>query len=286
MNGDYQYFSPKNDFDNFNLFLKFLRTSKKMGKNNFSWAQSLDVKFRAIQILYNEVIAQIPKWQGEMEKVRIEGIASGIEGEMLTIRYEMFMNSIYGFCENLSYIVYQFYPQANLSRGFNDQKKQFLLSDTRKSKRIIDPDYSKILERTSWYNEIHDIRTESTHYLTGVIYSSGKGEPGYFNLPINGKTSISQESKISKESIRKHIHDIYQELSVFLDEFSKHFLQMCEGDQAVPKLCIRLSDGRTGWRTITLNDYLNGNPRKCAAMQFDCPYESCCNALDKPSSKS
>jgi hypothetical protein len=272
------------EYNDFELFLMFFNTIEPPIFNDketcyiYDWAGSLRDKFNAVSILYNEVLYQINMCKNEYEQTKEKGYGSRVQATILLVKYETFLNSIYSFCENISYLVMELYPKASLPRGFNEQKTKHL-----ENLRRFDDNYAKMLASADWYDEVHSMRSEATHYLSGFIFISNTGEPGYLNKKPYSKRGTTQE-KIKIENIEKHVKETYNKLYSFVNEFSKHFVELrCNKDKPVAGLC--LCGGLTGVRTMTLKDYLLRNPPRCVALEFNCPVEEKCTAVNKPSER-
>jgi hypothetical protein len=235
-------------------------------------------KFNAVAILCNEVLDQIPKWKDELEQIKKIGYGYTLQETILLVKYETFLNSIYSFCENISYMVHELYPKANLPRNFYDQKTKHL-----EKIRNFDSYYAKLLESTNWYDEVHSMRSECVHYLSGFIFISDIEEPGYLNnKPYNKRKGHIEEIEIKNIGI--HVREIYSKVCHFVMEFSRHFIECrCNKNKSIGEICI--CGGLSGVRTMTLNDYLNKNPPRCEALEFNCPVEDKCTASNKPSKR-
>ena len=212
------------NLSNFDLFLDFLRVMEHEVPDAFRWSIAIRHKKLKMHFAYEDVFRQIPVWAVDNEKMQKKGIGSSKEGIILALRYETFLNSVYSLCESISRIISCFYPQ--LSHGFRKQKNELLAK-----KRYIDPRYAKILESVTWYDEVHAIRSEVTHFLSGFITISKNGEPGYFNEPKSVRKQTAQT--ISKDSIEKHILEIYQNIDVFLTRFGDHFIQKIDKNKKI-----------------------------------------------------
>jgi len=112
------------NFLNLELFLKFLKGDRRV-PDAFRWSVSIRNKITVMQILNEEVFAQLPKCFDEIKEIKEKGLGSGIECTKLAIKYEVFLNSIYALCENLSRIVHYLY-KSRLPEGFRKQKSRFL----------------------------------------------------------------------------------------------------------------------------------------------------------------
>jgi len=294
----YQIIPLRYDYTYFELFLIYIRTiepeiftetvihyndpKKEDLKISYAdkWAESLRDKFNAVSILCNEVLYQIPRWKNELEQAKERGYGNTIQQIILLVKYETFLNSIYSFCENIGYLIKELYPKANLNNHFNDQKTNKL-----EKIKVFDEKYAKMLESSKWYDEAHSMRSEATHYLSGFIFISDMEEPGYLNDKVYSKRKGHAE-KIEVENIEKHVREMYNNLYAFINEFSRHFIELrCNKEKPVGSLCLYGGGGLSGVRTMTLNDYFLRNPPRCEALEFNCPVEEKCNALNKPSER-
>ena len=221
--------------------------------------------------MFKEVEMQIPLCIKELEEGEKEGYTEGIECLKLALKYEVFLNSIYALCENLSRIVAYLYSEHSLPHGFREQKERFL------GKHDIDPVYSKILEEfTSWYLEVHSIRTESTHFLSGFITIS-ESKIGYFNTP-KSKRKDSPKKEIQISDIEKHIKQVYERVIAFLSEFGKHFINVIDERAKIALPCLITSSGYMGVRQISLRGYKAGEAGICLTPKMDCPLKESCEA--------
>ena len=253
------------------LLLKFLKGDPRV-PDAFRWSLSIGSKISAMKILHEEVLAQLPKCFDELREIKQKGFGSGIECLILAIKYEVFLNSIYALCENLSRVVRYLYSSKNLPEGFRKQKSKFLKDLS------LDPDYSKILMGTSWYDEVRAMRTEATHYLSGFITISSPTELGYFNVPKSERRGTPKD--ISINDIEKQIRSIYIDVLTFLSSFGNHFVAVINQDTRVALPCLAVS-GLLGARIISLREYLNNESGICQTINFDCPKKDSCEARKK-----
>ena len=253
------------------LLLKFLKGDARV-PDAFSWSLSISNKISAMKILYEEFLIQIPKCFDELKEIQQKGFGSGIECLKLAIKYEVFLNSIYALCENLSRVVRYLYYSKNLPERFREQKSKFLKDLS------LDSDYSKILKATSWYDEVHAIISETTHYLSGFITISSYTELGYFNVPKSKRVSTPKD--ISINDVEKHIRQIYNDVLIFLSFFGNHFITIINQDTLVALPCL-ISSGLLGVKSISLREYLNDESGICHTINFDCPKKDSCEARKK-----
>ena len=271
MTTSYVKFDDEN-VSNFQLFLEYLQVAEPPVPDAFRWSMAIRDKIFKMNTAYEDVFRQIPVWNSDHKEMEKTGHGSTKEAVILALRYETFLNSIYSLCDGLAYVIMEMYPKAKLSPHFNKQKKAFL-----SQKRHIDPEYADILANLDWYDEVNAIRGEATHFLSGFITISKNGEPGYFNKPKGGRKGTPPE--ISKDSIEKHIQEIYQNLDKFLLDFGNHFIQKINPDRRVPKICLLDGKGYVGARERSLNDIMSRKPGRCHTPLYQCPIRQICEAF-------
>lgn len=250
------------------LFLLFMKGDSRI-PDAFNWSLSIDAKIKAMNVLFKEVLEQIPRCFEEMDEMNKKGYGQGLELNKLALKYENFLNSIYSLCENLSRVIAYLYRDKNLPQGFFDQKHKFLRQD-------FDSDYTNILKNTNWCDEVHAIRTEATHYLSGLITISKATELGYLNKPKSRRKGVP--GNISIDDIKTHVNQIYDDVFAFLFAFGDHFIKIINQNSGVTLPCLRTSSGLIGTKIITLSEYLNNEPGICGGFGFDCPIKSSCRA--------
>ncbi len=216
-----------------NLVLLFMKGDSRI-PGAFNWSLSIDAKIKAMDISFKEVLEQIPCCFEELNEMNKKGYGEGLELKKLALKYETFLNSIYSLCENLSRIVAYLYRDKNLPEGFFEQKHKFLKQD-------FDQDYTNILKNTNWYDEAHSIRSEATHYLSGLITISSATELGYLNKPKSKRKGVP--NNISIDDIKTHVRYIYDNVFVFLFAFGDHFIKIINQDSGIALLCLRTSSG-------------------------------------------
>ena len=282
MEQNYEFRPVRYDYDCFELFLNFLSTiepeifTKKIVYYNnpkikdieisyvYEWKNSLEDNYIAVKILYQGILYQIPKCRSEIEIEKKLGFSNKIQQIILLVRYETFINAIYILCENLACLLHELYPKASLSIHFYQQK-----NNQKEIIKNVDEYYSEILDRADWYDDVQLIRSKFTHYLSNYVVSSNSGEAVYL------------VDKIEEE----HVKELFERLCSFLTETSKHFIKKCNRNKQVGGVCFKRSNVGQGFRVISLNDILLRKPPTCIAMEFNCPHEEKCIALNKPSER-
>jgi hypothetical protein len=250
------------------LFLLFMKEDNRIPEA-IRWAISIDSKIRAMDVLFEEVLNQIPKCRMEFEEIKKKGLGSDTESHKLALKYEVFLNSIYSLCENISRVVAYLYHRKNLPQGFHDQKQKFL------EDKSIDAHYTKILNSTQWYNEVRSMRDEATHYLSGLITISNPAGLGYFNRPKSSRNGTPES--ISIDDVEKHARQLYESVNAFLLAFGEHFIKIIDQEKRVRLPCI-LSSKSVGWVGISLKEYLNNESGICLSPDFNCPLAKSCKA--------
>ncbi len=257
---------------NFELFLKFMANDSRI-PDGYRWSQSIKDKCDSVTLRHEEVLEQIKRCSNDMDRMKKEldeiGYAdSGIECPKLAYKYEDFLNSIYALFENVSKIVAYLYPKNSLPLGFHDQKKRFLNRD-------IDLEYTEILKQTPWYDEVQSLRSESIHFLSGMVMTAD-GEPGYFNIPKSSRNGAPNKIKI--ESIKNHIDIIYKNVGEFIILFGNHFINVLDQELKAGFPCVRMPSGLIGVEERSLYEYLNNLPGRCVWPKLDCPLKDSCIA--------
>lgn len=255
---------------NLDIMLAYLKGDERV-PDGMRWYFSIENKMTAMDILRNDVLCQIPKCLEEQKKTEEVGYSSGIEALILGIKYEVFLNSIYALCENLGYVAY-FLLGRKLPRHFNEQKKKLLKMEEQ------EPTYSKILAKTNWYDEVHSMRTESTHYLSGFITITSPTEIGYFNLPKSQRGNPPREIHI--KNVEEHVNQIFSDVLSFLSSFGDYFITLINHENRVAQVCLFLN-GRVGAKLISLREFLNNEPGICQTTAFECPEKNSCGARKK-----
>lgn len=264
-------------FKNLNLLLRFMKGDSRIPDAS-NWALSINNKVTAISISHEEVLLQISKCLTELEEIEKKGYGTGLECIKLAIKYEVFLNSIYSLCENLSQVVRHLYRSMNLPSRFHQQKSRFCKDLT------IDAEYSKVLAATSWYNEVHTMRTEATHYLSGVVVLPDRKELGYINTPKSAREGTPKE--ISIISIEKHVRRLYDDVLNFLYFFGDHFIRMIDHKSRIAVICYYLPSSKLLCvKNISLDEYLKNEPGICQTINVDCPDMSSCIARKKTAEK-
>jgi hypothetical protein len=267
--------SKSDRFHNFNLFIKFMKGEKKI-PDAFYWAISINNKIMAMEILKDEVIAQIPKCRTELEELEINRYSNGIELTKLALKYEVFLNSIYSLCENLGQIM-AYLQKQGLSNHFHRQKSKFLKDSA------IDNEYSRLVKSTDWYDEVHAMRSETTHYMSGFIVNPTPTTFGYMNTPRSGRADAPK--KISIDNVEQHVNCLFNEVIAFLSSFGSIAIKALDANLQSSQICYLLPEkGLLCARIISLREYLAGESGICQTTDVSCPEMDSCIARKKSKS--
>ena len=244
------------------------------------WPMSIRDKIKAIFVLSQEVKTQYEKAIQEKNEIEKNGHGNSTESTLLLIRFETMLNAIYSLCDNLAFIGYKLHP--GIKRSFNEQWKKIRKSET------YHPEYSKylnILKRADWYEILHDMRSESTHYLNGFVYHPPTGLGVLYKNMEHLDNTEKSDKKIDIENILEYTDSLLTKLDGFLEEYGKYHLEnFIDEKYTIFRPClIPNPEGKgflAGGRNITLSEYLKKQPGKCI-NNFECPNRECCPAYQK-----
>ena len=254
----------------FLIFLDFLPAIKIRG--NHSWNNSLRLKTKAITHLSNELKTQYQL--AVKEKVDNENSNSyyGIESEVLLIKFETLLNSVYSLCDNLAFLDHKLH--LGLKSGFNYQRNNI------EKYRVNYPkfsDYLDLIGSAKWYENLHTMRTESTHYLPGFVFHSSGG------LGILYKNMVHSNEEIKIENINDYANDLISEVQAFLEKYGDYHLRkfLKDSDKAIFMCGIPHPSGKgllVALREVTLDEYLRKMPGTCISSDVPCPDRNFCPA--------
>jgi len=257
------------NFSNFQIFALYLQTMEPQFPDAIRWSMTIRDKIFKMHVAYEDVLKQIPIWNSDNKEMEKRGFGDSKEGVILALRYETFLNSVYSLCESLARVTVGFYPE--LSQGFRKQRKELL-----SKKEQVDPQYASIIKSTKWYEEVHSIRSEATHFLSGFTTISKNGEPGYFNKPKGSREGVP--FKISVDSVEKHINEIYRSVDNFLQQFGDHFIQKLDPNKRIGNICMKDGKQYVGARGQSLYEFINKQPGICVTPKYECPLRNNCQA--------
>ncbi|MFA4877018.1 MAG: hypothetical protein WC586_06360 [Methanoregula sp.] len=265
-------FTDYND-SQFQTFLEFLINLKF--DNNYNWRNGLQTKINAVLHLSNEVKSQYYKAMKAKEEMEVKGFGSGLESELLLIKFETLLNSVYSLCDNLAFISYRLHP--GIKKMFNDQRKNVA------KYRINYPEYSEyidLIESATWYEKLHTMRSESTHYLPGFVYHSKNG------LGILYRDMEHSDERIEIENIQEYIVNLIAEINDYLERYGNYHLKrfIDEGHKIFYPCFIPNPEGKgflVGGRVITYSEYMKKLPGKCQFRDIPCPRKNICPAYSK-----
>lgn len=265
-------FTDYND-SQFQTFLEFLINLKF--DNNYNWRSGLQTKINAVLLLSNEVKSQYDKAMKAKEEMEVKGFGSGLESELLLIKFETLLNSVYSLCDNLAFISYRLHP--GIKKMFNVQRKNIA------KHRVNYPEYSEyldLIESATWYEKLHTMRSESTHYLPGFVYHSKNG------LGILYRDMEHSNERIEIENIQDYIVNLIAEINDYLERYGNYHLKrfIDEGHKIFYPCLIPHPEGKgflAGGRVITYSEYMKKLPGKCQFRDIPCPRKNICPAYSK-----
>lgn len=200
---------------NFRIFFNFGQNLQKSEKQVVEWGKltdSIATKRNAVLLLGGEVINQIPNWLIEYAELEEKGHCSGVQSLILLIKYQTFLNAIYSICENYAYLASKFVPCLT-RRSY--QKQLSKLSKIRQDC----PEYAEILEKNSWYSQVHIMRSEATHFFDGFVYINNLKRPGIiFRDMLHRRDGVGPETAIDIPDVEAHVN----ELLAGVDDYSKN----------------------------------------------------------------
>jgi hypothetical protein len=259
------------------LFLTFIKADKRcspqfkeehkrkgipMGELDFPllrYTFSLENRIRMLTILRNNIYELNKEAKEEMKRTQEKGSGRNEKGLILTVYYESFLNQIYNIMENLAKInLFMFDANINPKHGFSDQTKKI-----NKEQLKFHPDYDKLIkEKMNWYTEVHQIRSNTNHYMVGmnVFGRADNGEwiPQYMNFNISGRFSDA-DFKIER-NILKDAEFFYNSTIKILNQISDIYIERMEKE----KTCVVPFFEKDGieFREISYNQFIAGEKGK------------------------
>jgi hypothetical protein len=258
----------------FLIFLEFfpnLNCFKEI-QRKYDWRSSLQMKINAVSVLSEEVKSQYDKALKAKEEMEKKGFGSGLESTLLLIKFETMLNSIYSLCDNLAFVSYKLHP--GIKKLFNDQRKNIT------KHRELYPQYSEylnLIESADWYEKLHSMRSESTHYLAGFVFHSLSG------LGILYQNMEHSDERIEIENISNYVDALLRDINEFLEKYGKyHLIQFITENHTTFHPCFfpnPLGKGfSVGGRVITFSEYMEKNPGKCQFRDIPCSNKTNCPA--------
>ncbi|MFA4876566.1 MAG: hypothetical protein WC586_04065 [Methanoregula sp.] len=260
----------------FNAFLDFMPIVYPNFLNIIRWRESIRTKMRIISLLSKDIFQQYQLTVDQKEKDKLEGYGDGIAASLLLIRFENYLNAVYSLLNNLAYIGQ--ISHKGLAHQFNTQRER--ASNYRK-KYPRYSEYLDLIENCQWYDQLHAMRTDATHFLEGFVYYTDDGlgilyfdkEPKEFNNDV----------KLKIEDIRIYTEQNIKDLSDFLDCFGEYYLtKYCNNESSIPLACpILVVNGKSffsGFRSVTYEEYQNKNIGRCMSKDPTCKFKDFCPA--------
>ena len=223
------------------------------------YTSSLENRLRMLTILRKDIHNLNKEAIEEMKRTQKKGSGKNEKGLILTIYYESFLNQIYNIMENMAKInLFMFDANIQPKHRFSDQMKKI-----NTGKLEFHPNYDKLIkEKMDWYMEVHQIRSNTNHYLVGlnVFDRSDDGEwiPLYMNFNISDRFS-DNGFKIERNIIMD-IEMFYNCTIKILNQISDIYIERMEKE----KLCVVPFFEKNGieFREISFNQFIAGEKGK------------------------
>ena len=220
---------------------------------------SLENRLIMLTILQKDIHNLNEEAKEEMKRTQEKGSGANEKGLILTFYYESFLNQIYNIMENLAKInLFMFDAKNNPKHMFSDQMKKINNGELE-----FHPDYDKLIkEEMDWYKEVHQIRSNTNHYMTGmnVFGQADDGEliPQYVNFNISGR--FSDNNFKNKRNILRDTEFFYNSTIKILNQISEIYIERMEKE----KTCAVSFFEKDGieFREISYNQLIAGEKGK------------------------
>lgn len=261
----------KNEKNNFDIFCKFYPNLVPDIQRSLDWPSTLKNNQFAISFLLNDTIQQIRNVEFEFQEVDKQGFSTGAQREILTIKFQLYINSLYTYLENLSYIGHIIHKRR-FKRHFSEQFKigRKILQDSQ------DYEYFQvIIQNQELYEKIHAIRSESTHYLNGFIYLSKEKTIG---LMYRYFIHDGEFPKIEIDDLEEFLLQSYSYIDLLTNSYGDYMIRFLDDDFVSADLCGSPQPFQMyGQREYTYKEYREDLPGRCYHA-FNCPHTSHCQA--------
>lgn len=262
--------------DNFDIFCKFFWNLVSKHQRSLDWPSTLRNKRFSIQFQYNEIINQIRITEEEFNKVTTHGHASGIESEILLVKFQQFTNTIYSLCENFTYISSILHNNKGYSHSLPAKfsQQQGFYSKIDATSELYD--YCRVIDSINiWYKNVHAIRSESTHYLNGFVYIN---ESKAIGILYQNFIRYSESDEIKIENLEEYVSEILRNTESFIVAYGDYMIRFLDDDFVSGELCGSTQPFQMyGQREYTYKVYREDLPGRCYHA-FNCPHTSHCQA--------
>ncbi|TKJ17464.1 hypothetical protein CEE44_02925 [Candidatus Woesearchaeota archaeon B3_Woes] len=192
-----------------------------------------------------------------------KGSLSNKNNIILLAYFESLLNNVYSIMENVAKITVPFFlPKYNLKRGFRKQRNWF----KKNSNLPVCKEYSDyLIKNLDWYDKLNTIRSEPTHFLSGLITfdkdENGIYIPKYFNIIKSDRNKkVFKTDKINIDL--DFAHELGNNISEFLEFYGKHFISTLDSNEQT-KISTVLLNENTGEASIKqvsvkLKDLISG----------------------------
>ena len=258
------------------LFLTFIKADEKyssqlmgkgfpFGKLDFPllrYTSSLDKRLQMLTMLLNYIHDLNENSKSEMKKAQENGYGTNEKGLILIIYYESFLNQIYSIMQNLAIInLFMFNANGSVSHKFSNQMNG--INNIEEGKVYLHPQYDKLIkEKMEWYQEVHQIRSNTTHFMVGMnVFEQSDNEewiPQYMNFSISNR--LPDFDFTIKRNILKDADFFYNSTIEILNQISEIYIERMEKDKTCAVTFIE-KDG-IEFREISYNQFMSGEKGK------------------------
>lgn len=220
---------------------------------------SLENRLRMLTILRNQIHNSNKEAKEEIERTHEKGPGTNENGLILTVYYESFLNQIYNIMENLAKInLFMFDMDNNPSPRFSKQ-----MTAINKGNLNFHPDYDELIkEEMDWYMEVHQIRSNTNHFMVGmnVFGRADDGEwiPEYMNFHMSKR--LPGYEFIIKRNILRDTDFFYNSTIEIINKISEVYIEKMEKDKTCAVTFIE-KDG-IEFREMSYNQFIAGEKGK------------------------
>lgn len=221
----------------------------------FRYTFSLGMRVDMLNILRSEIYSLNEDAKKEMKHVQETGSGTNRNSLILTFYYESLLNQIYYIMENLAKInLFMFDVELEPPESFSKQEHKI-----KDDKMSFHPDYDRLIkEDMDWYAEVRQIRSSTTHYMSGLNIF-GRADDGEF-IPEYVDFNRSRRNGGDNRIVNRNI---LIDTEYFYNSTIKIINQICEiyiGQMEKETMCTILFETTDGieFKKISYNQLIRG----------------------------
>lgn len=259
------------------IFFKFGQEIVEKKIDNEKWRRlhtSINNKWDSVGFLGKDVIDQIPNLVKDEEELQSKGSTSLTQRKLLLTKYKAFLNEIYAICENLACLGYVMIPDMN-KRTYNEQLTKI------KNNPNLSSQYAKILKENQWYEKMHIMRSENTHFFEGEMYINENKKPGIiFKNLINRRSGVTRSTEIDVHDIEDDVNNLIQGVNSYIENLIPFLFSFVEDRYYMFDHCWMQFPGQKGYRVFgprrqSFIDFREGKKWECISS-YPCPLKGKC----------